>query len=80
VVNPGVANLTQLTMSTVAGTPLVTANLYDANGARTFQSVGVILQTPLGAGAGGVAPGVYGLIPFIRSGTTSIIYTEWSLR
>jgi hypothetical protein len=80
VVNPGVANLTQLTMSTVAGTPLVTANLYDANGARTFQSVGVILQTPLGAGSGGVAPGVYGLIPFIRSGTTSIIYTEWSLR
>ena len=61
----------------------VRVNLYDANVGRTYQSVGVILQTPLGAGAGGVAPGVYGVygvIPFLGTGVPATLYTEWSLR
>ena len=68
VVNAGVANLTQVTMSRLAGTPLGTANLYDANVGRSYQSVGVIQQTPLWVGAVGVAAGVCGLIPFMGKG------------
>ena len=77
-IGSGTANLTQSTMSTVTGTPLVNINLYDTNGARLFQSVGVIMQTP-----SGLESGVYGLIPFIQviGGVAQPLqYTEWSLR
>jgi len=80
-VGTGVANITQVTMRNLAGSPIVTSKLYDALGGRLFQSQGVIMQTPY-TGAGGVSgAGVYGLMPFIQASSPMVTtYTEWVVR
>jgi autotransporter-associated beta strand protein len=56
-------------------TPFVLVNFMDTSKPKSYSAPGVILQTP-----SGISPGVYGLFPFEKSGTNSIVWSDWSLR
>ena len=47
-----------------------------ASPGKFYQTSGIIMQTP----PAGVAPGVYGLIPYIPNGSATATWTEWYLR
>lgn len=77
---PGTAfgtSTANLTFSNISPgvSPIVLVSFMDTLKPKSYSAPGVILQTP-----NGVSPGVYGLFPFERSGTSSVVWSDWSLR
>jgi hypothetical protein len=61
---------------TSMGTPTVVLKVGDVATSKFYQCSGVILQQP----PAGVAPGMYGVLPFVKKGTSAVVWTEWTLR
>ncbi|MEK0445813.1 MAG: hypothetical protein RLZZ399_1134 [Verrucomicrobiota bacterium] len=69
------ASVSQISSTSFPKSPIIVLKFSDTLTSRYYQCSGVVLQTP-----SGISPGVYGLVPFIKKGTTSIGWTEWTLR
>jgi autotransporter-associated beta strand protein len=71
-----VAQLSVPSTQVSSGSPWMTLKVSDSLGGRFYQTGGIILQRP----PGGVPSGVYGVLGFVEAGTSTAVWSEWTIR